>query len=163
MFERLKSFLLRGNLIDLAVGFTVGAAFGTVARSVVDDLVMPPISLLLGPVQLSNMYVLLKPGVDTPPPYTTLADAQAAGAVTLNYGLFINNVLTFLVIGVSVFLIVQFVQGLEKQLAEKGAPEESPEEQAPTDKKCPYCKTTIPYEAIRCPNCTTHLDEAQPA
>jgi large conductance mechanosensitive channel len=163
MFERLKSFLLRGNLIDLAVGFTVGAAFGTVARSVVDDLVMPPISLLLGPVQLSNMYVLLKPGVDTPPPYTTLADAQAAGAVTLNYGLFINNVLTFLVIGVSVFLIVQFVQGLEKQLAEKGAPEEGPEEQAPTDKKCPYCKTTIPYEAIRCPNCTTHLDEAQPA
>ncbi|MGC9335073.1 MAG: large conductance mechanosensitive channel protein MscL, partial [Anaerolineae bacterium] len=103
MFDKLKDFLLRGNLIDLAVGFTVGAAFGTVARSLVDDVIMPPISLLLGPVDLSNMYVLLKSGAEVPPPYTTVADAQAAGAVTLNYGLFVNNILTFLVIGVSVF------------------------------------------------------------
>lgn len=157
MFDKLKDFLLRGNLIDLAVGFTVGAAFGTVARSLVDDVIMPPISLLLGPVDLSNMHVLLKSG-EVPPPYTTLADAQAAGAVTLNYGLFINNILIFLVIGVSVFLLIQFVQKLEREPAQEAAPGEPP-----TEKECPYCKTTIPYGAVRCPNCTTYLEEGQPA
>ena len=146
--EEFKKFAVRGNVIDLAVGFTVGAAFATIARSLVDDIIMPPVGLLLGGADFSDLFVVLREGVEAAAPYASLAEAQAAGAVTGNYGLFINNVITFLVIALAMFFVVRsFMHAMEE-------PEEAEE---PTDKKCPYCRTTIAIEATRCPACTSEL------
>jgi len=120
-----KKFAMRGNVVDLAVGFTVGAAFTTIARSLVDDILMPPAGLVLGRTDFSDLYWLLRAGTEAPPPYATLADAQAAGAVTLNYGLFINAVLTFLIVAVAMFLVIRGINRVDRELERRsGAAEQ---------------------------------------
>ena len=159
MLQDFRTFALRGNLIDMAIAFTVGAAFATVAKSVVSDVVMPPIGLALGRSDFSDMFWLLRAGTETPPPYATLADAQAAGAVTVNWGVFVNNVLAFLLVALAMFVVVGAVTRMKDAL-EGGEPEKPGE---PTDKKCPYCLSMIPYQATRCAFCTSQLAEHSPA
>lgn len=159
VFNEFKEFALRGNVIDLAVGFTVGAAFSTIAKSLVDDIIMPPIGMLVGQSEMSDLYFLLKAGTEQAPPYATLADAQAAGAVTINYGLFINNVIAFLVIALVMFLLIRGFNRLENAIEQElGFIEET---QEPMTKKCPYCISTIPRRATRCPACTSELEQAE--
>lgn len=164
MINKFRTFIMRGSLIDMAVGFTVGAAFTTVAQSLVKDVIMPPIGLAVGRVDFVNLYWMLKPGTKTPPPYPTLADAQAAGAVTLNYGQFVNNVITFLIVAFAVFVVIQMVYAIEERLKQISLGKEEAEPAAPqTVKTCPYCMSTIPIDATRCPQCTSHLGEVKPA
>jgi large conductance mechanosensitive channel len=144
MLKEFKAFVLRGNVLDLAVGIIIGAAFGTIVKSLVDDVIMPPIGLALGGVDFANLFLLLKPGPKGPPPYATLAEAQSAGAVTVNYGTFINNVVTFLIVAFVIFLIVRMANRLRP-----------PEAVAARD--CPYCRMSIPLSAVRCPHCTSEL------
>jgi len=147
MFKEFKAFIMRGNVLDLAVGFIVGGAFGTIVKSLVDDVVMPPIGLALGNVDFSDLYVLLKEGPKAAAPYASLADAKAAGAVTVNYGLFVNSVISFLIIALAVFLVVRVANRLKP--AEAAA--------APSTKNCPFCRMPIPVGATRCPQCTSEL------
>lgn len=154
--EAFKKFILRGNLADMAIGFTVGAAFTTVAKSLVNDVIMPVVGLMTGKADFSDLYWLLREGPEEPAPYLTLADAQAAGAVTLNYGQFVNSVVAlFLVAGV-MFILIRMVNRLDAELDEPFV--EKKESGEPENKKCPDCRTSIPYRAVRCPNCTSHLD-----
>jgi large conductance mechanosensitive channel len=148
MFKEFKEFAVKGNVVDMAVGIIIGAAFGTIVKSLVSDVIMPPIGLLLGNVDFSNLYVLLKAGT-TAGPYASLADAQAAGAVTLNYGVFFNTIISFLIVAFSVFLIVKQINRLKRE-------EEAPPA-APTTKECPYCFSAIPIKATKCPACTSSL------
>ncbi len=158
MLKDFKTFAMRGNVVDMAVGFTVGAAFATIAKSLVSDLLMPPIGLLTGNVDFADRFWLLKGGPEVPPPYATLAEAQEAGAITVNYGNFVDNVLAFLVIAFAVFLVVRAINRLEDELEGRfGEEEQTPEE--PTEKKCQYCLSIIPFKARRCPQCTSHLEE----
>jgi large conductance mechanosensitive channel len=147
MLKEFKAFIMRGNVLDLAVGIIIGAAFGTIVKSLVDDVIMPPIGLALGNVDFSNLFVLLKEGAKTAPPYASLADAKAAGAVTINYGQFINNVVTFIIVAFAVFLVVRVANRLR--------PPEAAE--APNTRDCPYCRMPIPVAATRCPQCTSEL------
>ncbi len=152
MGKDFKEFILRGNVVDLAVGVIIGAAFGTIVSSLVSDVIMPPIGLVLGNVDFSNLFLVMKEGGKAAGPYASLADAQAAGAVTLNYGLFITKVVSFLIVAFVVFLMVRAVAKVRRK-------EEVP---APvTTKACPYCTTNIPLKATRCPNCTSELKAAQ--
>ena len=149
MFEEFKKFVMRGNVLDLAVGVIIGGAFGAIVQSLVNDVIMPPIGLLLGRVDFSNLFLVLKAG-ETAGPYATLADAQAAGAVSINYGLFVNAVIAFLITAYAVFLVVRAANRLQRQ-------EEAPPP-APTTKDCPYCLSAIPIKATRCPFCTSQLE-----
>jgi large conductance mechanosensitive channel len=148
MFKEFKKFALRGNVMDMAVGIIIGSAFTTIVKSAVDDIIMPPVGLMLGGVDFSDLYVLLKAG-DPAGPYAALQDAQAAGAVTINYGLFINAIISFLIVAFVLFLVVRGMNRLKRK-------EETPAE--PTTKECPHCFTTIPIQATRCPHCTSQLD-----
>jgi large conductance mechanosensitive channel len=148
MLKEFKEFALRGNVLDMAVGIIIGAAFGTIVRSLVDDIIMPPIGLLLGGVDFANFFILLKQG-STAGPYASLADARAASAVTMNYGLFINAVISFLIVAFVIFLLIRNVNRLKRQ-------EEAPPAE-PTTKGCPYCLSTIPIQATRCAYCTSEL------
>jgi large conductance mechanosensitive channel len=150
-----RKFVMRGNLVDLAIGFTVGAAFSTIARSLVTDIIMPPVGLLLGRSDFSDLFVVLRPGPEAAPPYTTLADAQAAGAVTLNVGLFGNAVLAFVVVAIAMFVVMRAVNRAESRL--EAALADPPKPQEPENKKCQYCLSTIPFKASRCPHCTSTL------
>ena len=147
MFKEFKEFSMRGNVLDLAVGIIIGGAFGTIVKSLVDDVIMPPVGLALGNVDFSDLFLLLKGGTKSAPPYATLAEAQAAGAVTINYGLFVNAIITFLIIAFAVFLLVRSANRLR--------PQEVPA--APPTKDCPYCRMAIPLGATRCPQCTSEL------
>ena len=149
MMKEFKEFAVKGNVVDMAVGIIIGGAFGTIVKSLVSDILMPPIGLLLGGVDFANLFGVLKAGETVLPPYASLADAQAAGAVTLNYGLFINNIITFLIVAWAVFMLVKGINSLKRK--EPVAPI------APTDKPCPYCATAIPLAAKRCPHCTSEL------
>jgi large conductance mechanosensitive channel len=149
MFQEFKKFVMRGNVVDMAVGIVIGAAFGAIVKSLVSDVIMPPIGLLLGKVDFNNLFVVIRQGAETPAPYATLADAQAAGAVTLNWGLFVNSIISFLILAFVIFLVIRQVNRLKR---EKPAP---PAE--PIDKDCPYCLTKIAIKATRCPNCTSQL------
>jgi large conductance mechanosensitive channel len=151
MFKEFREFILRGNVIDLAVGVIIGGMFNRVIQSLVNDILMPPIGLLLGRVDFANLFLLLKGG-DPAGPYATLADAQAAGAVAISYGVFINAVISLIITGFAVFLVVR---GINRMRRQKEAP---PAE--PTTKTCPHCQTTIPIGATRCPNCTSQLEGA---
>jgi large conductance mechanosensitive channel len=133
----------------MAVGIIIGAAFGSIVQSLVNDVIMPPIGLLLGSVDFTDLFILLKSG-DPVAPYATLADAKAAGAVTLNYGVFFNSIISFLIVALAVFLLVRAVNQLRREQKE-AAPA------APTTKDCPFCMTAIPIKATRCPNCTSNL------
>ena len=150
-----KAFALRGNLIDLAIGFTVGAAFTTVAQSLVDDLLMPPLGLILGRTDFSDYYWLLRDGEAAPGPYATKEAAEAAGAVTLDYGEFLTSLLTFLVVALAVFVVVRLAMRASRAIQDEfGEPEV---EGAPETKKCAYCRETVPYKASRCSHCTSFL------
>lgn len=149
MLKEFKEFVLRGNVVDMAVGIIMGAAFGAIVKSLVDDIIMPPIGLLLGGVDFTNLYLLLKAGAKSAGPYASLADAKAAGAVTLNYGVFINLTISFLIVAVVMFLLIRTVNRLRRQEAAPPA--------APTTKDCPYCLSAIPLQATRCPHCTSQL------
>jgi large conductance mechanosensitive channel len=144
MLKDFREFVMRGNVMDLAVGVIIGAAFGKIVSSLVSDLIMPPIGLLLNGVNFANLFISLNGQA-----YATLADAQAAGAPTLNYGNFFNEVIDFLIIALVVFFMVR---GVNRLYSREPAP--AP---APTTKDCPYCLTAIPIKASRCPNCTSQL------
>ncbi len=144
MFAEFKKFAMRGNVMDMAVGIVIGAAFGRIVTSLVNDVLMPPIGLLLGSVDFTNYFVMLKGGE-----YATLADAQKAGAVTLNYGIFITAVISFLIVAFAVFLLVKQVNRWQAE------PAPAPAE--PTTKACPYCLSTVPVKATRCGFCTSQL------
>ena len=147
-FKEFREFAVKGNVVDMAVGIIIGGAFGTIAKSLVEDVIMPPIGMLAGNVDFSAMFVVLKEGT-TPGPYGTLEAAKTAGAVTLNYGSFINNVLSFVVVAMAVFFMVRGMNRLKRQ--EEVAPA------APTSTLCPQCATEIPVAAKRCPHCTSQL------
>jgi large conductance mechanosensitive channel len=148
MLKEFKEFAVKGNVVDMAVGIIIGAAFGTIVRSLVADVIMPPIGLALGNVDFTNLYVVLKQGMPAGP-YASLADAQAAGAVSINYGTFINTIISFAIIAFSVFLIIRYINRLKRKA------EEPPAE--PTTKECPYCFSIIPIKATRCGFCTSDL------
>jgi len=148
MLKEFKEFAMRGNVVDMAVGIIIGGAFGTIAKSLVADVIMPPVGLILGGVDFSNLFVVLRQGA-TPGPYSALADAQAAGAVTINYGVFVNSVVSFLIVALAVFFLVKAINNLKR--AEEAPPPE------PTTKDCPKCFTSIPIKATRCPHCTSEI------
>jgi large conductance mechanosensitive channel len=149
VFKEFKEFAVKGNVVDMAVGIIIGAAFGTIVKSLVSDVIMPPIGLLLGNVDFANLFVVLKQG-SAMGPYAALADAQAAGAVTINYGVFINTIISFIIVVFAVFLVIRNINRLKRE--EAAAP---PAE--PTTKECPYCFSTISIKAKRCSFCTSDL------
>jgi large conductance mechanosensitive channel len=149
MLEDFKKFIMRGNVVDLAVGVIIGAAFGKIVGSLVDDVIMPVLGLALGRVDFSNLYLVLKPGADGLSSYPSLAAAKAAGAATLNYGQFISVVITFLIVAAAVFLIVRLVNRFDRQAAPPAPPA--------TTKDCPYCRMPVPIPATKCGHCTSAL------
>ncbi|MDI6855108.1 MAG: large-conductance mechanosensitive channel protein MscL [Deltaproteobacteria bacterium] len=151
MFKEFKEFAMRGNVVDMAVGIVIGAAFGTIVKSLVDDVLMPPIGLLLGNVDFTDIFITLKDGAKAAGPYATLAAAKAAGAVTVNLGVFINTIISFLIIAFAVFLVIKGINRMKRE-----APPPPPD-----SKECPFCLTTIPLKASRCPHCTSALAGAQ--
>jgi large conductance mechanosensitive channel len=148
MIKEFKEFIVRGNVMDMAVGIIIGAAFGGIVGSLVNDVIMPPIGLLLGKVDFANLFAVLKQGA-TPGPYLSVAAAKAAGATTLNFGLFVNTLINFVILAFVIFLMVKGVNNLRRP---KPAPAA-----APTTKDCPHCFSSIPIKATRCPHCTSEL------
>ncbi len=148
MFKEFRQFAMRGNVVDMAVGIIIGGAFGTIVKSLVDDMIMPPIGLVLGGVDFSNIFLTLKDG-SLPAPYASLAAAQTAGAVTVNLGVFLNAVISFLIVAFAVFLLIKSVNRLQR--------EEAPAPAVPATKECPHCCGTVPLKATRCPQCTSNL------
>jgi large conductance mechanosensitive channel len=144
MWQEFKAFIMRGSVVDLAVGIIIGVAFGRIVSSLVNDILMPPIGLLLGRVDFSNLFLNL-----SGQSYATLAEAKAAGAATINYGLFLNTVIEFLIVALAVFLLIRLLIRLYQ------APPVTP-----TTKACPYCIAVIPLAATRCPQCTSDLRAA---
>jgi large conductance mechanosensitive channel len=145
MFKEFKDFVLRGNVMDLAVGFIMGAAFGKIVTSLINDIIMPPTGRLLSKVDFANLFINLSGGT-----YASLGEAKKAGAATLNYGIFINTVVEFLIIALAVFVMVKWANKLRRKPAEAPAA-------LPTVKECPFCFSAIPIKAVRCPNCTSEL------
>lgn len=145
MLKEFKEFALKGNVVDLAVGIIIGGAFGIIVKSLVDDVLMPPIGLLLGGVDFTNLFLVLKGGA-TAGPYASLAEAKAAGAVTINYGVFFNAVVSFVIVTFAVFLLIRGLNRMRRH-----------QEAAPATKECQYCASTIPIKASRCPQCTSQL------
>ena len=148
ILKEFKEFAVKGNAIDLAVGVVIGAAFGKIVTSLVDDIIMPPIGMLLGKMDFSNLFILLNQG-NPAGPYASLAEAKKAGAITLNYGTFINVGVSFLIVTFAVFLMVKSINRLRRQ-----------EEAAPSTRACPYCQSNIAVAATRCPQCTSELKAA---
>jgi large conductance mechanosensitive channel len=148
MWNEFKTFALKGNVVDMAVGIIIGAAFGTVVNSLVKDVIMPPIGLLLGKVDFSNLFLVLKDGL-TPGPFASLAEAQKAGAVAVAYGQFINNVLSFLIVAWAVFILIKGVNRLRSQFI--------PQPEANT-RDCPFCLSKVPRKAIKCAHCASTLE-----
>jgi large conductance mechanosensitive channel len=148
MIKEFKEFAVKGNVVDMAVGIIIGGAFGTIVKSLVADVIMPPIGLLLGNVDFSQLFLVLKNG-GTPGPYPTVAEAQAAGAVTINYGVFFNAVISFLIVAFAVFLLIRSVNRMKHE-------EEAPPAE-PTTRDCPFCFSTIALKATRCPQCTSEI------
>jgi len=150
MFKEFKEFAMKGNVMDMAIGIVIGAAFGTIIKSLVADVIMPPIGLLLGGVDFSNLFMVLKEGATAAGPYNALADAQAAGAVTLNYGVFANTVISFIIVAFAIFMLVKGMNAAKRK-------EEAAPAAAPTTKNCPKCQSEIPIKATRCPMCTSEI------
>ncbi|MBP7528848.1 MAG: large-conductance mechanosensitive channel protein MscL [Syntrophorhabdaceae bacterium] len=146
MGKEFKEFIMRGNVVDMAVGIIIGAAFVTIVKSLVDDVIMPPIGLLLGNIDFTNLFAVLKDG-KVPGPYETLALAKAAGAVTINYGVFINTIISFLVVAFCVFILIKNVNRLGKE----------PLPAEPDTRECPYCLSAIPVKATKCAHCTAEI------
>lgn len=154
MLKDFRTFILRGNVIDLAIGVIIGIAFGAVVKSLVDDVIMPPIGLATGGIDFSNKFVVLKDGAAAAAPYASVAAAKAAGATTVNYGIFVNSVVSFLIVGFCAFLLVR----LANRMINLHQPPP-----ATKTKACPYCTMDIPVNATRCPNCTSQLTGAAAA
>jgi large conductance mechanosensitive channel len=151
MWKDFRAFIMRGNVIDLAIGVIIGVAFGAVVKSLVDDVIMPPIGLATGGIDFSNKFIVLKDGAAAAAPYASVAAAKAAGATTLNYGIFVNNVVSFLIVGFCAFLVVRSASRFMR----------APEAPVPAKTKtCPYCAMEIPVAASRCPECTSQLAAA---
>ena len=148
MFKEFKEFAMRGNVLDMAVGIVIGASFGAIITSFVADVIMPPIGLLLGNIDFSSLFIILKEG-KVPGPYESLAAAKAAGAVTLNYGVFINTIISFLIVAFAVFLVIKNMNKLKRE-------QEAPPA-APATKECPFCLSAIPMKAVKCAHCTAEL------
>jgi large conductance mechanosensitive channel len=148
MLREFKEFAMRGNVVDMAVGIIIGAAFGTIVKSLVSDVIMPPIGLLLGNVDFANLFVVLKEG-STVGPYASLADAKAAGAVSINYGIFIDTIISFIIVAFAIFILIRNINKLKRK-------EEAPPPE-PTTKDCPFCFSKIAIKATRCPQCTSEL------
>ena len=146
MWKDFKKFAIKGNVIDLAVAVIIGGAFGLIVKSLVNDIIMPLVGKLLGGTDFTNLFIVLGPGA-----YNTLAEAQEAGAATLNYGLFINTIINFLIISFSIFMVIRLFEKMKKK--------EEPAPAAPTTKKCRYCMSEISIEATRCPHCTSELSD----
>ena len=147
--KEFREFAMRGNVVDMAVGIIIGAAFGAIVKSLVADVIMPPIGLILGNVDFSNLFVVLKDGAALAGPYASLIDAQKAGAVTINYGLFANSVISFLIVALAVFMLVRGINQLKRK-----------EEVAPATKDCPHCLSKVAIKATRCAFCTSELKPA---
>ena len=147
MLKEFKAFVMRGNVLDLAVAFILGGAFGTIVKSLVDDVIMPPIGKLTGGMDFSNLFITLGGGN-----FASLADAKKAGAATINYGIFFNNIITFLIVALAVFMLVRAVSKLQRS---------EPAPAAPTEKECPLCRMKIPVGATRCGHCTADLGAAR--
>ena len=148
MLEEFKAFVLRGNVVDMAVGIIIGVAFGTVIKSLVADVIMPPVGLLLGGVDFTDLFITLKEGAQAGP-YATLAIAREAGAVTISYGVFFNAVISFVIVALAVFMLIRSLNKMQK------VEEEAPAE--PTTKECGFCFSEVSIKAVRCPNCTSEL------
>lgn len=148
MLKEFKEFAMRGNVVDMAVGIIIGAAFGGIIKSLVADIIMPPIGLMLGGVDFSEIFVNLSDGE-----FTSLAEAQEAGAATINVGVFINTILNFIIVAFAIFLLIRAINRMKKE--EEAAPE--PE---PTERECPFCISSIPIKATRCGHCTSQLEGA---
>jgi large conductance mechanosensitive channel len=148
MLNEFKQFAMRGNVVDMAVGIIIGAAFGGIVKSMVDDVIMPPIGLLLGNVDFSNLFLVLKEGAAVAGPYVSVEAARKAGAVTMNYGLFINAIISFLIVAFAVFMLIRTMNRLKTA-------EQVPAE--PITRDCPHCFSTISIKATRCPHCTSTL------
>jgi len=144
MLKEFRTFAMRGSLLDLAIGIVLGTAFGRIVSSFVADMLMPPIGLLLGGLDFANLFVTLRGG-----PYPSVAAAKAAGAPTINYGIFLNTVVDFVIVAFAMFLVVRQVNRLQRQ-----------PEVTPTTKPCPFCLSTVPLKAVRCPHCTSDLKAA---
>jgi large conductance mechanosensitive channel len=144
MLKEFKEFAMRGNVVDMAIGIIIGAAFGKIISSLVNDILMPPIGLLLGKMDFSNLFLNL-----SGKPFATTAEAKAAGAATINYGIFLNNIIDFIIVAFAIFLLVRQINRLRRKTEEASA--------APTTRECPYCLSPIPLKAIRCPHCTSEL------
>lgn len=152
MIEEFKKFITRGNVMDMAIGIIIGAAFGKIVDSLVKDILMPPLGLLLNGVNFSNMFIVLKEGSKVQGPYISLDAAKNAGAITINIGLFINALISFLIIAFSVFLLMKSINKLKSIALKEGKKEEKIK-----TKSCPYCCSIIDIAAIKCPNCTSDL------
>ena len=150
--KKFRDFAMKGNVIDMAVGIVIGAAFGKIATSLVNDVIMPPIGMLLGRVDFNNLYISLNGKA-----YESLDAAKKAGAATVNYGSFINTVLDFVIVAFAMFLLVQWYQSMMDRVKEPVP------EAAPTTKDCPYCLSQIPIAATRCPHCTSQLEQPKAA
>lgn len=149
MLKEFKEFAVKGNVIDMAVGIIIGAAFGTIVKSLVADVIMPPIGLMLGNVDFTNLFIVLKEGA-VAGPYESLKAAQDAGAVSVNYGAFLNTIISFLIIAFSIFVLIKNINKLKRQDEPKPAA-------VPTTKECPHCFSTISIKATKCPSCTSAL------
>ena len=149
MLKEFKEFAMRGNVIDMAVGIVIGAAFGTIVQSLVNDVILPPIGLLLGGVDFTNVFTVIKQGAEVAGPYATLAVAQEAGAVTINWGVFMNTIISFIIVAFAIFMVIRQMNRLKRK-------EEAPPAE-PTTRDCPYCRSSVPIKAVRCAHCTSEL------
>lgn len=150
MLKEFREFAIKGNAVDMAVGIIIGAAFGAIVNSLVADIITPPIALVMGSVDFSNQFFILKDTNGTGA-YNTLAEAKKAGAVTLNYGLFLNVLINFIIVAFATFFLVRTINKLRRQIEENKSVEQS----TPTTKTCPYCKSEVHIEALKCPHCTS--------
>ncbi|WP_269618609.1 large-conductance mechanosensitive channel protein MscL [Zhongshania sp. BJYM1] len=150
MLNEFKKFAMRGNVVDMAVGIIIGGAFTTIVKSMVADIIMPPIGIMMGGVDFADLFVTIKEGTEVAGPYVNLAAAKAAGAVTINYGTFINTVISFIIVAFSVFMLIKGMNNMKRK-EEEAAPAE------PTTKECPHCISQIAIKATRCPSCTSEL------
>jgi large conductance mechanosensitive channel len=148
MLKEFKEFAMKGNMVDMAIGIIIGAAFGAIIKSLVADVIMPPIGVLLGNVDFANIFMIIKEGA-TAGPYTTLDAAKEAGAVVISWGVFINTLINFIIIAFVLFLVIRNMNKMKKK--EEAAPAE------PTDKDCPFCLSKIPIKAARCGHCTQEV------
>lgn len=148
MWKEFKKFAMRGNVIDMAVGIVIGTTFGVIVKSLVSDVIMPPIGMILGKVDFSNLFIILKEG-KIAGPYASLASAQEAGAVTVNYGVFVNTIVNFIIVAFALFLLIRVINKIKAK--EETLPPK------PTTKDCPYCLSHIPIKATRCPQCTSEM------